>query len=56
MKKILLFGLKKDNYALWIDEDFTRGISGSYCETYNSECLASGEDFDVLNVEIYGID
>ena len=44
------------NYALWIDEDFTRGISGSYCETYNSECLASGEDFDVLNVEIYGID
>ena len=44
------------NYALWIDEDFTRGISGSYCETYNSECLASGEDFYVLNVEIYGID
>ena len=44
------------NYALWIDEDFTRGISGSYCETYNSVCLASGEEFDVLNVEIYGID
>ena len=44
------------NYALWIDEDFTRGISGNYCETYNSECLASGEEFDVLNVEIYGIE
>jgi len=44
------------NYAMWIDEDFTRGISGSHCETYNSECLASGEDFDVLNVEIYAID
>ena len=43
------------NYALWIDEDFTRGISGSYCETYESECIASAEEFEVLNVEIYEI-
>ena len=43
------------NYALWIDEDFTRGVSG-YCETYDSECIASGEEFDVLNVEIWSID
>ena len=41
-------------FAFCLEEDFARGTSGP-TETFDNPCLcASGSNFDVLNVELYG--
>ena len=42
------------NYALWIDEDFTRALAETIAK--RTGVFSNGEEFDVLNVEIYGIE
>lgn len=42
------------HFAIWIDSDFCWGNSGN-CETFDSPCLASSEDFHCVHVEVWGI-
>lgn len=39
-------------FALFLDSMFERGSSGP-CATYNSPCLASSDQFDVIVLEAY---
>lgn len=39
-------------FALFLDSMFERGSSGP-CATYNSPCLASADQFDIIVVEAY---
>lgn len=41
-------------YALQLDDELDLG-SSSTCETYDNACLASGEYFKCLNVEVYEV-
>jgi hypothetical protein len=40
-------------FALYLDEDL-RGSSGA-CQTFNSPCLASNEEFQVRQIELYAL-
>ncbi|XP_031571958.1 organic cation transporter protein-like [Actinia tenebrosa] len=50
----LAFGCSDGLFGLWLDSDLYRGRSTA-CETYNSEVLASKEDFIILGLEIWTI-
>lgn len=39
-------------YALWLDQDLSRGLSRS-CITFGNESLASQEEFEVGAVELW---
>eukprot|EP01026_Neomeris_dumetosa_P027596 TRINITY_DN22429_c0_g1_i5.p1 TRINITY_DN22429_c0_g1~~TRINITY_DN22429_c0_g1_i5.p1 ORF type:complete len:508 (-),score=60.56 TRINITY_DN22429_c0_g1_i5:441-1964(-) len=39
-------------FAIWLDGDLARGSSGQ-CATFGSACLASSEDFGVMEVEVW---
>jgi len=44
------------NFGLAVSDDFLRG-SSAFCETYMNEPLCdSGEDFSILDVEVYGFE
>lgn len=53
-----MYGTNKDiavggcHFALHVDEEFVRGSSKA-CDTFNSPCLASAEEFNVLHVELW---
>ena len=42
------------HFAIWIDSDLSWGNSG-VCETFDSPCLASSEDFHCVHVEVWGV-
>eukprot|EP00854_Cymbomonas_tetramitiformis_P003000 gene3000-3817_t len=42
-------------FSLWLDEDLRHGNSG-WCDTFNSPCLASDEEFTCRSVELWSLD
>lgn len=40
--------------GLWLDDNFDFGSSYP-CETYGNECLASGQDFECVALEVWGL-
>eukprot|EP01101_Sappina_pedata_P003552 TRINITY_DN1428_c0_g2_i2.p1 TRINITY_DN1428_c0_g2~~TRINITY_DN1428_c0_g2_i2.p1 ORF type:complete len:291 (+),score=104.77 TRINITY_DN1428_c0_g2_i2:1123-1995(+) len=42
-------------YGLWLDAEFNRGVSQT-CETFKNKCLASGEEFTCLALEVWGLE
>ena len=43
------------HFALWFDEELSRGTSGD-CETFCSSSLASSKDFQIVRVEVWGFE
>lgn len=43
------------HFALRLDDDLMRGSSGA-CETYGSPCLASGEEFECVVLELWAVE
>ncbi|KYQ99688.1 hypothetical protein DLAC_03627 [Tieghemostelium lacteum] len=46
-------GGSNGKYGIWIDKEFKYGTS-SKCLTFNSPTLASQEDFEILEIEVWG--
>jgi hypothetical protein len=42
-------------YAFKLDGELARGTSGA-CDTFASPCLASGEEFDIMHVDLWALD
>lgn len=43
------------HYALYLDADLNRGTSGK-CDTFNSPCLASEEEFTCFSCELFAFE
>mmetsp|Transcript_5129 Transcript_5129/g.11814 ORF Transcript_5129/g.11814 Transcript_5129/m.11814 type:complete len:146 (+) Transcript_5129:1-438(+) len=43
------------HFALWLDNDFLHGSSGT-CSTYDSECLASTTEFQIVYMEVWALE
>jgi hypothetical protein len=41
-------------FAIWLDGELLRGSSGR-CGTFGSPCLASGEEFSIAALELWGL-
>jgi len=39
-------------FALWLDEELLHGNSGE-SETFDNRCLASGNEFEIMYVELW---
>ncbi len=42
------------HWALYLDADLLHGTSGE-CDTFGSHCLASAEEFRVLQLELWHV-
>ena len=52
-KKLLAFGGGGGAFGLCVEHDFQRGSTGR-CETFGNDLLCSEENFDIVDVEVYG--
>jgi hypothetical protein len=52
-RKLLAFGGGGGAFGLCVEHDFQRGSTGR-CETFGNDLLCSEENFDIIDVEVYG--
>ena len=48
-------GIHGGRFALYLGKDLWRG-SSAHTECYKNDCLASGEDFECIDIEVWGFE